>query len=146
MGLSSPGWTGDAAHGSRHAGGASLLARIFLSNFTCNMHFADRAVIVQKFYGERGGSRIIETSAINSSNRDRNSFRTGELFVLLYPMTRSIVGTSPASGRLTTDQGIRFCTYAGINVMPRIDATSDMTIAGLSAPCVGVIWTPERSR
>ena len=47
------------------------------------MHFADRAVIVQKFYGERGGSRIIETRAINSSNRDRNNFGTGELFVLL---------------------------------------------------------------
>lgn len=39
--------------------------------------------VVQKFYGERGGSRIIEMRAINSSNRDRNSFRTGELFVLL---------------------------------------------------------------
>src|SRR6266478_2394637 len=28
-------------------------------------------------------------------------------------MTRSIVGTSPARGRLMTDQGRKFCAYAG---------------------------------
>jgi hypothetical protein len=38
-----------------------------------------------------------------------------------------------------TDHGMSACTYAGISDTPRSDATKDMTIAGLSAPCVGAI-------
>lgn len=42
------------------------------------------------------------------STRERNSPRSGEVFALLYPTARPIVGASPSSGRLTTDRGSRF--------------------------------------
>jgi hypothetical protein len=54
-----------------------------------------------------------------------------------------MVGTSPFNGRLTTDHGIRFCTYAGINVIARIEAISDITIAGLSTLCTTSTSTPD---
>jgi len=44
---------------------------------------------------------------INSLSRERNSLRIGELFDVLYPTASSIVGSSPSSGRLTTDNGSR---------------------------------------
>ena len=70
----------------------------------------------------------------SSSSLDRNSLRIGEVFALLYPTARSIVGASPSSGRLTTAQGNRFMAYAGISASPRVDATKDMAIAMLSTP------------
>jgi NAD(P)-dependent dehydrogenase (short-subunit alcohol dehydrogenase family) len=48
---------------------------------------------------------LLGTRAIKSSILKRNSFRIGEVFALLYPTTRSIVGTSPLKGRLMTDHG-----------------------------------------
>ena len=47
--------------------------------------------------------RLLDTRAIKSSILDRNSFKTGDVFALLYPTTRSTVGTSPSKGRLMTD-------------------------------------------
>ena len=52
----------------------------------------------------------LDTRAIKSSSLDRKSFRIGDVFILLYPTTRSTVGTSPLKSRLTTDHGRKFCT------------------------------------
>ena len=47
----------------------------------------------------------LDTRAIKSSSLYRKSFRIGDVFILLYPTTRSTVGTSPSKGRLMTDPG-----------------------------------------
>src|SRR5712664_2181175 len=44
-------------------------------------------------YGRFSG--VHRGRTIKSSSLDRNSFRIGDVFDLLYPTTRSIVGTSP---------------------------------------------------
>src|SRR5258708_38374548 len=41
-------------------------------------------------------------------------------------MTSSIVGTSPCSGRVTTEGERRFSAYCGSSVMPPVDATTDV--------------------
>jgi superoxide dismutase len=47
-------------------------------------------------------------SEISSPSRERKIFKIGDEFVFLYPTARSMVGTSPFNGRLTTDQGNKF--------------------------------------
>jgi hypothetical protein len=83
---------------------------------------------------------------MSSPNRERRSFKIGEELVLLYPTTKSIVGISPFSGRLTTDHGSQFFAYAGISDRPRVEATNEMAMAMLSTPCAGVISMPARIR
>ena len=61
--------------------------------------------LIDEYYGTKEPGAFFETRAINSSNLERNSFRIGDVFALLYPTTRSIVGTSPPKGRLMTDHG-----------------------------------------
>jgi|ERR1700738_2223046 hypothetical protein len=47
-------------------------------------------------------------SEISSLSRERNIFKIGDALLFLYPTARSMVGTSPFSGRLTTDHGNKF--------------------------------------
>src|ERR1700743_3597010 len=44
----------------------------------------------------------------SSSARSKNFFSNGEVFDLLYPITRSMVGTSPCKGRATTEGSSEF--------------------------------------
>jgi hypothetical protein len=62
----------------------------------------------------------------SSFARSRNSLSNGAVFALLYPITRSIIGTSPRRGRATTEAISESCTYVGNNVKPPVDATSDI--------------------
>ena len=43
--------------------------------------------------------------ATSSSARDRKRLSSADVFERLYPSTRSMVGASPCSGRMTTDGG-----------------------------------------
>jgi hypothetical protein len=45
---------------------------------------------------------------LSSPSRERKVFKIGEELLFLYPTARSIVGTSPFNGRLTTDHGNKF--------------------------------------
>jgi hypothetical protein len=60
-----------------------------------------------------------DTRAIKSARCGKNISRIGESFDLPCPTTRSMVGTLPASGRLTIDHGIRFFTQVEMSVTPR---------------------------
>src|SRR5882762_11077881 len=78
-------------------------------------------------------SGLFETRATNSSNLESKSFRMGDWFDFLYPRTRSIVGVSPLRGRLVTDEGRKFCAYAGNSPTPPVDAIKDIPMARWSA-------------
>jgi len=71
---------------------------------------------------------LLDARAIKSSSLERNSFRIGDALALLYPTTRSIVGTSPLRGRLMTDHGRKGCTYAGNKATLRVEAIRDIAI------------------
>ena len=52
-----------------------------------------------------GGSLVFKkTRSTNSSVRERNRLRSGEVFDLLWPITRSMLGGTPWCGRATTDE------------------------------------------
>src|SRR5258708_24968894 len=96
--------------------------------------------------GSTADSECGRTSEISSLSRERNIFKIGDALLFLYPTARSMVGTSPFSGRLTTDHGNKFFAYAGISERPRVEATKEIAMAMLSTPCAGVISTPARFR
>src|SRR6266852_5295294 len=87
---------------------------------------------------------LSDTRATNSSNLESKSFRMGDWFDFLYPRTRSTVGVSPFRGRLVTDEGRKFCAYAGNSPTPRVDAIKDIPIARWSASWAGVMLIPDR--
>jgi hypothetical protein len=66
--------------------------------------------------------------AANSSIRERNVLRIGDVFALWYPTTKSIVGASPFSGRLTTDHFKKFSADAGSFLQPRRDWSGRLVI------------------
>lgn len=47
-------------------------------------------------------------SEASSPSRERKIFKIADELLFLYPTARSMVGTSPFNGRLTTDQGKKF--------------------------------------
>src|SRR5258707_12217364 len=57
--------------------------------------------------------RALSERGVRSSILERKSLRIADLFALLYPTTKSIVGASPRTGRLATDQGRGLVGEAG---------------------------------
>jgi hypothetical protein len=68
-------------------------------------------------------------AAFKPSILERKVFKMGDELSRRKPTVTSIVGASPSSGRLTTDQGRKFFAEAGKIATPRLDATSEIAIA-----------------
>jgi len=86
---------------------------------------------------------VFEARATNSSNLESKSFKIGDSFDFLYPITKSIVGIFPARERLVKDEGRKFCAYAGKSATPRVDATNDIAIPRLSTAWLGFSLLPD---
>jgi hypothetical protein len=68
---------------------------------------------------------LCDIRVVKSSILERKVFRIGDVLALRYPMTKSMVGVSPFSGRLTTDDVKKFSAEVGSSATPRVEATRD---------------------
>jgi hypothetical protein len=109
------------------------MARTFLASL-CSPSGADKSVPMPRQTATLAGPPHLSHALanFNSPILDTIALSNGDVLASLYPSERSIVGCTPASGRLITVGGSRLRAQSGIRAMPPVEATRDMAIDRLS--------------